>query len=104
LRRGITYAARGDDKGLIFVAYQSSIVDQFEFLMKQWVNKPNSPRREAGQDPLLGRGGGRVFNLSIEKKVEKISVSAAFVVPTGGEYFFSPSITFFKDTLAHCPW
>ena len=27
-------------------------------------------------------------------------MSKPFVVPTGGEYFFSPSIAFFKDTLA----
>ena len=100
LRRGITYAAKKDDKGLIFVAYQSSITDQFEFLMKHWVNKPNTPRDKAGHDPILTQGSGRVFHLPIEKKVEAISVSGAFVVPTGGEYFFSPSIDFFKTTLA----
>ena len=100
LRRGITYAAGKDDKGLIFVAYQSSIVEQFEFLMKQWVNKPNTPREKAGHDPILAQGRGRVFNLPIAGTVEEIPVSGAFVVPTGGEYFFSPSIAFFKKTLA----
>jgi len=100
MRQGITYTAKSDDKGLLFVAYQSSIVDQFEFLMKQWVNKPNTPRDHAGHDPILAQGRGRVFYLPIEGKVEEIPVSGAFVVPTGGEYFFSPSIAFFKGTLA----
>jgi len=74
-------------------------VDQFEFLMKQWINKPNTPRDHAGRDPILAQGRGRVFYLPIDKKVQEISVPAAFVVPTGGEYFFSPSIAFFKKTL-----
>ncbi|OQW33438.1 MAG: hypothetical protein A4E19_03295 [Nitrospira sp. SG-bin1] len=100
LRRGITYAAKDADKGLIFVAYQSSLVDQFEFLMREWVNKPDTPRDKAGHDPILAQGSGRVFNLPIGKEVEKISISATFVIPTGGEYFFSPSIAFFKKTLA----
>jgi len=100
LRRGITYAAKTDDKGLLFVSYQSSIVDQFEFLMKQWVNKANTPQDHAGHDPILSRGRNRVFNVTIEKKVEEIPLTSTFVVPTGGEYFFSPSIGFFKKTLA----
>jgi len=99
LRRGITYSAKSDDKGLLFVCYQSSIVDQFEFLMNRWVNKPNAPRDHAGHDPILALGPDRVFDLPIENKVEEIPVSKAFVVPTGGEYFFSPSIAFFKKTL-----
>jgi Dyp-type peroxidase family len=102
LRRGITYTANSGDKGLIFVAYQSSIIDQFEFLMRHWVNKPNTPQNRAGHDPILAQGGGRFFYLPIDKEPEpeKIPVTGAFVVPTGGEYFFSPSIDFFKTTLA----
>jgi Dyp-type peroxidase family len=99
LRRGITYAAKSGDKGLIFVAYQSSIVDQFEFLMRNWINKPNTPRDHAGHDPILAQGAGRYFYLPIGKEPEKIPVTGAFVVPTGGEYFFSPSMNFFKTTL-----
>lgn len=100
LRRGITYEATSDDKGLIFVAYQSSVVNQFEFLMNQWVNKPNAPRNHSGQDPILTQRRGRVFYLTIENAVEEISIPSAFVIPTGGEYLFSPSIAFFKKTLA----
>jgi Dyp-type peroxidase family len=100
LRRGITYSTKKDDKGLIFVAYQSSIEDQFEFLMRQWVNQAETPRAGAGHDPILAQGRGRHFNLKIAGTVEKISIPEAFVIPTGGEYFFSPSITFFKRLLA----
>ena len=100
LRRGITYATKDDDKGLLFVAYQSSIVDQFEFLMRQWVNKADTPRNMAGQDPILAQGKGRVFYLPIDGKMKEIAVTKTFVEATGGEYFFSPSIGFFKNQLA----
>jgi Dyp-type peroxidase family len=100
LRRGITYAATDGDKGLLFVAYQSSIVDQFEFLMRQWVNKADTPRNMAGQDPILAHGRGRVFYLQVDNMKKEIAISKTFVVATGGEYFFSPSVSFFKDHLA----
>ncbi|MDP2334502.1 MAG: Dyp-type peroxidase [Reyranella sp.] len=100
LRRGITYATREGDKGLLFVAYQSSITDQFEFLMRQWVNKPDTPRNMAGQDPILAQGRGRVFHLPIDGKMKEIAITKTFVEATGGEYFFSPSIGFFRKQLA----
>jgi len=100
LRRGITYAAKSDDKGLLFVSYQSSIQDQFEFLMREWIGNPEKPHTQAGIDPLLSQTRGRVFHLPVGNKVEEISIPQAFIVPTGGEYFLSPSISFFKTTLA----
>jgi len=100
LRRGITYATKEGDKGLLFVAYQSSIVEQFEFLMRQWVNKPDTPRNMAGHDPILSQNRGRKFFLTIDGKLKEITISKTFVEPTGGEYFFSPSIGFFKNQLA----
>ena len=99
LRRGITYTATDSDKGLLFVAYQSSIVEQFELLMQRWMNKQRVPRPHAGCDPILSQSPGRVFYLPIDGKVEKIAISKTFVEPTGGEYFFAPSIGFFKNIL-----
>jgi Dyp-type peroxidase family len=100
LRRGITYATSNSDKGLLFVAYQSSIVHQFEFLMQKWANKENTPRNDGGLDPILSQNPRRVFHLPIDGKVEKVAITKTFVEPTGGEYFFAPSIGFFKNTLA----
>ena len=34
----------------------TSIIDQFEFLMKEWVNNSNFPDEGAGADALLGPG------------------------------------------------
>ena len=40
------------------MSYQTSIVEQFEFVTKTWVNRDNSPHDSApttGQDPLIGQ-------------------------------------------------
>jgi len=62
-----------DDRGLLFMCYQSSIAQQFEFTQRRWANDPDFPRDGAGEDPVIGR-------------------MQSFVVTTGGEYFFQPSI------------
>ena len=66
-------AAFPDDRGLLFMCYQSSIAQQFEFTQRRWANDPDFPQRGAGQDPIIGR-------------------MQSFVVTTGGDYFFQPSV------------
>ncbi|MDP9423739.1 MAG: Dyp-type peroxidase, partial [Pseudomonadota bacterium] len=60
LRRGVpfgpTFDEAGEDaeRGLMFVAFQSSIKEQFEFISRNWMNNPTNPAR--GSDLLVGRG------------------------------------------------
>jgi hypothetical protein len=100
LRRGITYAAKDGDKGLLFVAYQSSIADQFEFLMRMWANKEDTPRNNGGLDPILSQNPSRKFHLPIDGKVENIAIPKSFVEPTGGRYFFCAVHRFLQEHLA----
>jgi len=69
MRRGIPFgievqaAERGANKtghsrGLMFVCYQTSIEDQFEFIIRNWVNNANFAIPDAGQDPILGQASG----------------------------------------------
>jgi Dyp-type peroxidase family len=125
LRRGIPFGnslgapEHGDadeqfphDRGLLFLAYQKSIEDQFEFVQSFWVNDPNFPcpsgKKDAGnvcprdnmdpdgQDPIIAQSPTGDFSLPIKDSsggcpVHKLSVQH-FVTTTGGEYFFQPSI------------
>jgi len=109
LRRGIPYGAPSPsspnaplqdsvDRGLLFLAYQTSIEEQFEFVQKQ-ANNPDFKERGAGYDPIIGQNGRskkreRQFTLFVKGRKEPVIVpiNREWVIPTGGGYFFSPSI------------
>jgi len=80
------------DRGLLFLCYQRSIEDQFEFVQRTWVDNPNFPDAGDGEDPIIAQSkdprtttvpGFGNPNLSIPQ----------FVTTTGGEYFFAPSLS-----------
>ncbi len=110
LRRGIPFgdslgaAQNGgvnDPRGLLFVAYQTDIERQFEFVQESWVNDPDFPENGAGQDPIIANStpagpiSGCPFHQSANAAKCPVSFKH-FVKTRGGGYFFSPSI----ETLA----
>jgi Dyp-type peroxidase family len=91
------------DRGLLFLAYQTSIERQFEFVTNQWVNDPDFPDPGSGHDPILGQSKDsitrdRTMVLQAEKAANNatIKLPTDWVIPTGGGYFFSPSISGIK--------
>ena len=97
-----------NSRGLMFVCYQTSIEDQFEFILKNWVNNPSFAIPAAGFDPILGQAEGanrgRTFtgaaNDSISGRPPSVTLDADFIRPTGGGYFFMPSIPAIHSVLA----
>lgn len=97
------------DRGLMFVCYQTSIERQFEFIIQNWVNNPGFPQAGTGQDPILGQHAGtnraRSFvGASVNYPGGAVGpatvLPADFIVPTAGGYFFVPSIEALQTVLS----
>jgi len=97
LRRGIPFGPLFDtapdevDRGLAFLAFQTSVRGQFEFLTQHWMNSALNPAR--GNDLLVGRSDG-TCTLQVAGPDGPIDVHAPVmrsIVPTGGAYLFVPS-------------
>jgi|SRR5215831_259544 len=151
LRRGIPFGTQSGstpeapvadyiDRGLMFVAYQTSIERQFEFVTQRFINNPDfkEPCGPAATDPptalpsVEGQGGGhdpiigqnnqdpdriREFTITIPDPADptdpakanayRVSTKDAetgkgieWVIPTGGGYFFAPSIDALENHLS----
>lgn len=97
LRRGRKYGpavgARdsddGADRGLLFVALNTDITRQFEFVQQTWILNPNFANLYDETDPLIGPKGGMTIH---ETPLRRIVDVDTFVQMAGGDYFFLPSM------------
>jgi deferrochelatase/peroxidase EfeB len=104
------------DRGLLFLSYQSSIANQFEFLCSRWMNSGSLPRNPSnhpeglGFDMIVGQQQfGRIRNTylrlapagALDIAVTNKSLNSKdWVLATGGGYFFAPSISAMSTVLA----
>ncbi|GAC1394477.1 MAG: Dyp-type peroxidase [Ktedonobacteraceae bacterium] len=95
-----------EERGLMFLCYQASIENQFEFLINHWANADKQPR-PGGHDPIIGQHrdqeGNRIRQLEIQGNdgsTEVINIPLEWVTPTGGGYFFAPSLSALKTVLS----
>ncbi|MFJ2689427.1 Dyp-type peroxidase [Pseudomonas sp. NPDC087336] len=122
-RRGQTYGIREDDPndgqiankpskdvGLLFMAFNSDIGNQFEFTQKFWANNAGFPEVPTGHpapgvDPIIGQlpSGQTRPKMTVARiwgdASSNVTVSAVpqTVTMKGGEYFFMPSLAYLRE-------
>ncbi len=115
LRRGIPYGDPfpgdalnddGKDRGLLFIAYHASLVESFERITQDWANQTDTPSPK-GHDPVIGQtnaGDSRSRMVSVPSRTGAatvdVPIAKEWVFPTGGGYFFSPSLSALEGRLS----
>jgi Dyp-type peroxidase family len=104
--------------GLLFMSYQAHIGKQFEFIQNNWANHGHIAGRNIGPDGVIGQKSkqpeGLAFRpalpdlqprrlpeqwgLDVSPGSPEISFGG-FVRNKGGEYFFTPSISFLRQLV-----
>ncbi|MCE4555496.1 Dyp-type peroxidase [Pelomonas cellulosilytica] len=108
LRRGMSYGpppnrqqpADDADRGLVFMAYNAHLAEQFE-VVQRWVAGGNASGGYSAQnDPLLGVVDGnapRIYPFEHDKRAYEIDLGREpFVTLQWGAYFFVPSVRALK--------
>ena len=90
--------------GLLFMAYNASLSRQFVFTQTKWVNAAGFPTGGSGVDPIIGELPSTATQSPPwhEQWDDPASTTHGvdfhgFVKMRGGEYFFAPSLNFFRN-------
>ena len=95
IRRGRTYEAGG--KGIYFLAINSNIRRQFEFIQQAWINDPKFDGGYEAKDPITADDNTSGYMDIPQDPVRlRIAGMARFVHVKGGGYFFLPGIRALK--------
>lgn len=122
-RRGQTYGVRTDDPndgkldnkptdgvGLLFMAFNADLGEQFEFAQSLWANNTGFPAVPAGThapglDLIIGHGHRPPIDAPLRWGADPFAVPRQYqttdavpqtVTMKGGEYFFMPSLAFLQ--------
>lgn len=99
-------AANEPERGLLFLSIQTSIEEQFEFLQARWMNDEARPKSPGGNDLVVGQnaatrdGVRRAAVFGAQLQSAEVRLAKQHVLPTGGGYFFVPSLSALREVIA----
>jgi Dyp-type peroxidase family len=105
LRRGIPYGPAFApetselDRGLLFLAFMTSIDEQFMVLNSDWMNNDAAPEALAGHDMIVGQShgaSGRNAEIPGPHGNARLRSLAQWVIPTGGAFLFAPGVSLLR--------
>ncbi len=93
------------DVGLLFMAYNARIDQQFAFTQQNWANFAGFPSAPSapGLDPVIGQDaanpGGQAYPNQWDDETAGVTPFdfKGFVTMKGGDYFFAPSLHFLRN-------
>jgi putative iron-dependent peroxidase len=91
-RCGHDDSGRGCGRGLFFIALNSDLDRQFEFVQQRWVGNPRFAGLTNENDPIMGGPGRRAFTVQGLASGQQIHDIPAFTRVVGGGYFFLPGL------------
>jgi Dyp-type peroxidase family len=111
IRSGIPYgpeisANPNAERGLLFACYQSNLDQGFQFIQKIWANNEVFRFQGGGVDAIMGQTNDKtevnMLGLFPQDATRPLALPGVnrFVVPRGGEYFFSPSMKALTGVLS----
>lgn len=94
LRRGFGYGPVDPKvdapRGLMFMAYNASIADQYE-MVQRWLNGANSTGELSSHaDPVASHTAGQLLTLKVDGKLHRLVKRKPFVKLEWGLYLFTP--------------
>ena len=98
LRRGITYDAEPrpgggtTDPGLLFIALNTDLGRQFEFIQQSWLNFEKLGRLNDERDPVTSSQESGMMTLPMKPLRRCVTGLQHFVTLKGGGYFFMPGV------------
>jgi Dyp-type peroxidase family len=96
LRRGFSYGPVDDavdgQRGLMFMAYNASIADQYE-MVQRWMSGANSTGELGSHaDPVTSHTSGQLLTVEVNGTTHRLLKRRAFVKLEWGLYLFTPSV------------
>ena len=96
---GMSEATSDNSCGLLFMAFNADIAEQFEMIQHSWLNNRHSGYQYDEVDPVAGQGKEETRHFTVQQRPANIKLAgmSEFITVCGGGYFFMPGISTLQE-------